>query len=132
MSAGENKQLLQHLFTELERGNFQPLLDALSDDIEWTIPGSTKFSKTYRGKQVFISELVGPLMSQIAGNLTVAAQRFIADGDYVAVEFRGHSTTKAGMPYNNTYCAVFRLSGNKIQQVTEYMDTELVTAAFGR
>ena len=132
MSTAENKQLLQHLFAEIERGNFQPLLDALSDDIEWTIPGSTKFSKTYRSKQVFISELLEPLMSQIAGNLTVAAQRFIADGDYVAVEFRGHSTTKAGMPYNNTYCAVFRLSGNKIQQVTEYMDTELVTTAFGR
>jgi ketosteroid isomerase-like protein len=132
MSAAENKQLLQRVFAEAERGNLQPFLDALSDDIEWTVTGNTKFSKMCRGKQVFISELVEPLMSQIAGNLTFTAQRFIADGDCVAVEARGHSTTKTGMPYNNTYCMVFRLSGNKIQQVTEYMDTELVTTAFGR
>ena len=123
MSAAENKQLLQHLFAEAERGNIQPFLDALSDDIEWTVTGSTKFSKTYRSKQVFISELVEPLMSQIAGNLTFAAQPFIGD-DYVSVEARGHSTTKTGMTYNNTYCMLFRLSGNKIQQVTAYMDIE--------
>jgi ketosteroid isomerase-like protein len=35
------------------------------------------------------------------------------------------------MPYNNTYCWVYRLAGRKMQEVTEYMDTALVTAALG-
>ena len=132
MSETENKVLIQHLFAEAGKGNMQPFLDAVSDDIEWTIIGSTKFSKTYRGKLMLINELLGALMAQLAGPLTLTAQRIIADGDYVAVEARGEATTKAGIPYQNTYCMVFRLEGQRIRQGMEYLDTELVTRAFGR
>ena len=34
-----------------------------------------------------------------------------------------------GLLYNNTYCFVFRISEGKVKELTEYMDTELVTAA---
>jgi uncharacterized protein len=34
--------------------------------------------------------------------------------------------------YDNTYCLVFRVDAGKVKQITEYLDTELVTAAFGR
>jgi ketosteroid isomerase-like protein len=132
MSAGENKLLMQYVFGEAEKGNIQPFLDALSDDIEWTVIGSTKFSKTYRGKQTVIDELIGPLVAQLSGHPTLTAQRFIADGDHVVVESRGNMTTQTGVPYNNTYCNVYQLSGGKVQRLTEYLDTELVTAAFGR
>lgn len=35
------------------------------------------------------------------------------------------------MPYCNTYCFVFRLREGKLAELTEYMDTELATAALG-
>jgi len=38
---------------------------------------------------------------------------------------------KGGVPYNNSYCFVFRLADNQLKEVTEYLDTELVTAAMG-
>lgn len=41
------------------------------------------------------------------------------------------NVTKAGVPYNNTYCFVFRLADGKVREVTEYMDTALVAAALG-
>ena len=44
----------------------------------------------------------------------------------------GKSNTKSGGTYNNTYCQVFRLASGKVQEVTEYLDTELVTKAFGK
>jgi uncharacterized protein len=50
----------------------------------------------------------------------------------VVVEGRGQATTKTGKPYNNTYCFVFRLANGKIQALTEYLDTEVITAAFGQ
>ena len=59
------------------------------------------------------------------------AHRFIADEDYVVVEARGRNTTKDGVPYNNIYCYVFHLANGKLQEMTEYLDTELVTAALG-
>jgi ketosteroid isomerase-like protein len=39
--------------------------------------------------------------------------------------------TRRGVPYNNTYCWVYRFGGGKIRSITEYLDTELVTRAFG-
>ena len=34
--------------------------------------------------------------------------------------------TRRALPYNNTYCFVFRLSGGKIREITEYCDTDLI------
>jgi hypothetical protein len=64
-----------------------------------------------------------------AGNLTLAAQRFIADDDYVAVEFRGHSTTKTGMPYNNTSRPA-RSATNQIRAGRQSEDGEGIRADY--
>ena len=59
------------------------------------------------------------------------AADLIAEGDYVVVECRGRVTTKAGLPYNNTYCYVIRLEGGKLRELTDYQDTALVEDALG-
>jgi len=132
MSTTENKQLMQDIFSELSKGNGKPFVASLADDFCWTVTGTTKWSKTYQGKQAVLTELLQPLFSQFENQYTNTAHRFIAEDDYVVVECRGNVTTKAGMPYNNTYCWVCRLAGGKLQELTEYMDTELVTAALHR
>jgi ketosteroid isomerase-like protein len=132
MSASENKQLMQEIFAGLAQGNSRPFVDAMAEDFCWTVTGTTKWSKTYTGKQAVLTELLGTLRSRIAGRIRTAADRFIADGDYVVVEARGHNTTIAGNPYNNRYCFVFRLSAGKLKEVTEYLDTELVTATLSK
>ena len=131
MSAVENKQLMQNIFIELSKGNGAPFVESLADDICWTIIGSTKFSGTYRGKQAVLNELLRPLFARFADQYTNTAHRFIAEDDYVVVECRGRVTTKSGAPYNNTYCWVCRVADGKLQELTEYLDTELVTAALG-
>jgi uncharacterized protein len=131
MSAVENKQLMQYIYSELSKGNSQPFVESLADDVRWTITGSTRWSKTYHGKQAVLTQLLGPLRSQFANQYRATADRFVAEGDFVVVEARGQVTTKAGMPYNNKYCYVFRVADGKLQELTEYMDTELVTAALG-
>jgi ketosteroid isomerase-like protein len=40
--------------------------------------------------------------------------------------------TRGGNRYSNTYCQVFRVTGGEISEMTEYLDTELVTWAFGK
>ena len=129
MSA-ENKRLLQNIFTELAKANSRPFVDAMADDFRWTMLGGSKWSRTYDGKRAVINDLF-PALRRKMDRITTIAHRFIADGDHVAVEARGANTTKAGVPYNNTYCFVFRLAGGRLAEVTEYMDTELVTAALG-
>jgi len=126
MSAAENKQLMQHIFDELAQGNSRPLVESMADDFCWTVTGSTRWSKTYEGKQAVIGELFGTLRSRMADRIRTKAERFIAEDDLVVIEARGNNTTKSGKPYNNTYCFVFRLANGKLQEVTEYMDTLLV------
>jgi ketosteroid isomerase-like protein len=125
----ENKELMQAIFSELASGNSRPFVEAMADDIRWTVTGQTKWSRTYEGKQSVLTELLGTLRSRIADRVRTVAHRFIAEGDFVVVEARGQNTTKEGVPYNNTYCFVFRLARGRVHEVTEYMDTELVTAA---
>jgi uncharacterized protein len=132
MGASENKHLMQQIFEEMSKGNSELFVASMADDFRWTVTGTTKWSRTYEGKQCVLIELFGPLRARISGRIRTMAHRFIADGDFVVVEARGNNTTKSGMPYNNNYCFVFRLSDNKLKEVTEYFDTELVTRALGQ
>jgi ketosteroid isomerase-like protein len=131
MGAKENKQLVQQIFEELSKGNPELLVASMADDFRWTVTGSTKWSRTYEGKQSVLVELFGPLRARINGRLRTTAHRLISEGDFVVVEARGSNTTKSGVPYNNNYCFVFRLGDNRLKEVTEYFDTELVTTALG-
>ena len=131
MSASENKQLLQHIYTELSKGNSSPFLENLAEDVSWTIMGTTRWSKTYEGKQAILTELLGPLFAQFADQYAATAHRFIAEDDLVAVEVSGRVNTKSGKPYNNSYCYIFRLDDGKIQDVKEYLDTQLAVSVLG-
>jgi ketosteroid isomerase-like protein len=129
MTAAQNKKLMEEIFDELSKGNSKPFGDAMADDFCWTIIGTTKWSGTYRGKESVFKELMAPLFAQFADQYKNTADCFIAEGDHVVIECRGRVTTKSGEPYNNTYCYVCRLAGGKLRELTEYLDTELVTTA---
>lgn len=130
MGAAENKQLIQSIFSELAKGNAKPLVESMDDDFRWIVTGSTKWSKTYEGKQSVLKELFGGLRTKLGDKIRTVPQRYIAEGDLVVVEARGDNTTKAGLPYNNRYCFIFRIAEGRLKDVTEYLDTELVTAVF--
>lgn len=40
------------------------------------------------------------------------------------------SAVKENMSHN-TYCYIFRIAEGKVEEITKYMDTELVTTALG-
>ena len=132
MSANENKEIIRTMFSELGKGNAAAFLGAMSDDIKFNLIGSTKFSGTFKGKEQLTAKVLAPLGAALEGGLVIPPDNLIADGEYVAMQSRGKSTAKNGKSYNNTYCHVFRITNGKISEVTEYLDTELVTSVFGR
>jgi ketosteroid isomerase-like protein len=129
--AAANKQLLQHIFDELSRGNSRPFVEAMADDVVWTVMGRTPWSGSYHGKAKVLRDLLGQLGARLADRYKASAQRIIAEGPYVVVQAQGEAVTKAGAPYNNEYCFIYRVEDGVIKEVTEYLDTELVTAALG-
>ncbi len=132
MSTDANKALLQHVYAEVSKGNPGALLDHLADDVQWTIIGTTALSGTRHGKDAVIETLLKPLRARLAdGPLVFTPERFIAEGEHVVMQARGQATAKSGKPYNNVYCIVARIVDGKIKEMTDYIDTELITAALG-
>lgn len=127
-----SKQLLATIFEGLARGDARAFRDSLAEDFCWTLTGHTAWSGTYRGRQAVMEELVKPLFANFATQYTNRAHRIIGEGEWVVVECRGSVETKARGRYDNQYCWVCRVQDGQLKEVTEYMDTELVTKALTR
>ena len=132
MDTTANKQLLQDIYAQISKGNLQPLLDSMADDIQWTIIGSTAVSGTSRGKQEVIDKLLKPVRAPLAeGPIVFQPERFIAEGEYVVMQAKGRATALSSKPYNNTYCIVCRIVDGKVKEMVDYVDTEPITSALG-
>jgi len=130
MGAAENKEVVRRL---REAKGLDAMLATMADDVRWTIMGTTKYSHVMNGKQEIVDKLLKPITAELESMGSTITDNVIAEGDYVVVQ--QHATgrrTKTGKPYNNQYCLVYKVVGDKIKEITEYLDTELVTSAFGR
>jgi uncharacterized protein len=132
MQTSENKRLVGAIFEGLSRGDARLFIETMHDDFRWTITGSTAWSKTYDGKAAVLRDLFGPLRMRLPGTIRTKAQRLIADGDIVVVEARGDNITSDGKRYDNEYCYIIRLDAGRLVELTEYLDTELVTTSLRR
>jgi uncharacterized protein len=126
-----NRARLEHAFAETAKGNGHAFLDAFAEDANWTVTGTTGWSKTYRGKPAILNDLIAPLRRVLAPPLKIHARRFIAEDDIVVVEARGQNVTRDGRPYENNYCYVFEFRDGRVAALTEYADTELFRSALG-
>jgi ketosteroid isomerase-like protein len=129
MSSAENKRLLEHIYNEISKRNTGPLLETLADDAVWTIIGSTVLSGVFKGKQEIIGKLLLALPAKLDGGVVFDIKRLIAEDDHVVLIADGRATAKTGRPYNNKYCIVARFADGKIQEITDYIDTELISSA---
>jgi uncharacterized protein len=130
MGTAENKEVVRQMG---EAKGLDQMLATMSDDVRWTIMGSTKYSLTMNGKKEITEKLLHPIFAELESMGANHVDNIIAEGDYVVVQQHASGRkTKTGNPYNNSYCLVFKVVGAKIKEITEYLDTELVTSAFGR
>jgi uncharacterized protein len=126
-----NKDIIADIFAETAKGNGRPYVEALADDAVWIARGSNSWSGVYRGKDAILTDIFGRLREKLEGRNTCIPARIHADGDFVIVEAKGQNQLKSGKTYNNEYCFVIRMRDGKMVEVTEYLDTELVTSALG-
>ena len=124
--ANPNVALVRKILDDMNAGNAQAYFDSLADDVRYTVIGSTPFSGTCQGREALVERVIMPLMQKLDGFITVTPHAIFGEGDRVCVQATGQASTKGGQSYNNTYCFVFRLRGDKIAEVTEYMDTDLL------
>jgi len=131
MSAAENRELMERLFAAVATGDRAPLVDRIADDVVMRITGANSWSQTFCGKKAWLRDLHGYLATLLADRKTVPL-RFIAEGDHVVVEAVGEMRTRDGVAYNNEYCLIYRLSGGKIVEIREYLDSALCERVLGQ
>jgi ketosteroid isomerase-like protein len=130
MQADDNKKTVQQFYEASNRGDMETCLGLIADDIRWTNIGTTSLSGTFEGKEELGQKLLGPLFGRLKEGIRTTVHRLIAEGDFVVAQTSGVAETIDGRAYNNTYCWIIRVRDGKIAEVTEYMDTALLSSTF--
>ena len=132
MNLDSNKKLVSDTWGAVSNGDVQGFMNNLSEDVTWTFFGSHRFAGTIRGKEELVAKLFAPLGEVLDGGIKVQIDSMTAEGERVVIEARGEAKTKTGKRYDNSYCIVITVRNDKISAVREYLDSELVTAVFGK
>jgi len=126
-----NRALLTQAFAKLEHGDPSAFLPLFDQSITWRVMGTSGWSKEVSGLANVERDLMGPLFARFTGPYLNIPELVLADGDHVVVLAKGHADTVDGKVYANDYCFVFKLAGDRIVEVREYMDTKLADAVLG-
>jgi len=134
MSEQSNVQLVQQAYAAFGRADIDGVLQTLSENVDWFIPGPTD-TVPFVGRRNGHKE-VAAFFGTLASMQT--AERFeplefIASGDRVVVlgaqRWQVHST---GSTYEDEWAHVFTIENGKITGFTEYHDTAAEAAAHRR
>jgi uncharacterized protein len=117
----ENKVLVQASFDRWHAETGSPF-ELLAPEADWTIVGSSLFSKTY-SRQAFLDEVIHPFDARMATPLVPIVRGPLSDGDMVIVLFDAAATTRDGLPYRNTYTWHFRIKGKMVVSAIAFFDT---------
>lgn len=127
----DNKQHVREVMDAMSQGRLAPLLEAMAENVTWRWMGVNQWSRSFEGKKSIVDHLFGGATEILAPSSSTEVHRLHADGDYVVIEHSGRNELSDGRRYDNNYCWIFRLQDGLIQEVREYMDTQLVTDTFG-
>jgi uncharacterized protein len=117
-----NKAVVAASFDRWRSGTGGPF-ELLVPEAEWTIVGSSPLSKTYRSKQEFIDQVIGPFNARMAKPLVPTVRGIYADGDMVIILFDAAATTKDNRPYRNTYTWYLQMKEAKVFKAIAFFDT---------
>ena len=131
MTEQENVRAVLAAYAAFGRGDIQAILDSLTDDVEWVLPGPPEvlpFAGVRRGRgQVaqFFAALDATLVFEL-----FEPREFVAQNDKVVVLGRSRDRMRrTGRVVENEWAAVFKLRGGKIARYQVYEDTAAFVSA---
>ena len=132
MNEQQNTQTVQEVFAAYGRGDIATVLSALTDDVEWWMPGPPRgipYAGLRRGPeqvtQFFIS------MGGAVEFEQFEPREYIAQGDQVVA--LGHVKARSrqtGRPFEHDWAMVFTFRGGKVARFRQYEDTSSLVEAF--
>lgn len=118
-----NVEATKKAYAAFSAGDLETVLSILDDDTEWSLPGNSTISGTYRGKAE-VTELFGKLAKK---DFTIAPSRFLADDDVVVVLTQ---VTAGGESALEADVLTFR--DGKVVKAQTIADTAMTERVYGR
>ena len=120
--ASQNIEIAKKGYEAYGAGDVETALADFDDNVEWSIPGNSTISGTYRGKDKF-TKFLAKLAEK---SFTTTPERFLADDDVVVV--LAH-TTAGGE--SALLADVLTYRDGKVVQVESFGDTAMLERVFG-
>jgi ketosteroid isomerase-like protein len=130
MNLAEQKERALDFLKGLDKNDAAALASIIGDDFEFEMMGALPRIKPIRGKQKFIDNMPKTLTSMFPKGLNMKFHTVLAEGPHVAVQAASDTVAGNGKKYANRYHFYFLFDGDKITQVREYNDVNLVREVF--
>ena len=125
MNTDRNKRIAIELFERFTAGDIAGVLDTMTEDATWLIPGkpgSSPAAGLYDKRR--IGRLFQAMLDRLESGLTMTVDSVIAEGDRAALEVRSHGQLTNGNVYEQEYHFLMVFRDGKICAVKEYLDTQ--------
>ena len=125
------KKIVLNNFLALSKGDFQPLLDTVSDNVEHHFLGDSSIGGYRKGKDKLQSWF--ERVFRLFPSLLFDVQNIIVSGmpwnTVVVIEWSAVVTPVKGKVYTNTGVHIIRLKWGKAIQISAYENADLVARA---
>jgi ketosteroid isomerase-like protein len=119
-----NKEAVQELCARFGRGDVDGVLELMTDDVSWRIPGKPELTPVAGSfDKERLRKLFRRMLSQLENGLQMTVVNAIAEGDVVAAEVESSGDLKNGRKYRQQYHFAIGFRGGRIASVREYLDT---------
>lgn len=93
-----NKDLIRQMWEAFTAGDRQKFFAVMADEFKFTVMGTTSLSLVTHGREEMIDRVLTPLAAALDGEMTVAIDNIIAEGDWVVMQSRSFGKGKNGQP----------------------------------
>ena len=130
MNLEQQKERALTFLKNFEKPEAKVYAEIITDDFEFEIMGRLPGLEPTHGKDAFLNSMPATLKAMFPNGLNMKFHTVIAEGPQVAIQAESNTTAGNGKKYANRYHFYFRFQGDKIAQVREYSDINLVREVF--
>lgn len=117
-----NREIVTGAIERWAAGGTEFFNELLSDDVVWTIEGSSQSSGVYRGRTDFVERAVTPFAIRLSQPVRPVEWQIWADGEHVILNWKGKAVARDGAPYGNTYVWILRMENGQAAEVSAFLD----------
>jgi uncharacterized protein len=130
MELAKQKEAATTFLQVLDKVDPAVIGNLISDDFEFEMMGRLPGIKPIRGKDKFLANMPKTLNAMFPNGLNMKIVTIVAEGPHVAIQAESDTVAGNGKKYANRYHFYFRFDGDRIGQVREYNDVNLVREVF--